>query len=711
MELLAPAGTTAVFATAIKAGADAVYIGAPALNARALGDDFTMADIAAMVDFAHDRGKKLYVAMNTLVKEEEIPLAIETLSLLEALRVDAVIIQDLGIYGLIRKYFPGLRIHASTLFGAHNASAVRFFGNMGFERVVLAREMDINEISRACRSGVDIEVFIHGALCFSYSGLCLFSSFLGGKSGLRGRCVQPCRRRYQWSAGKARRKTGNPRGGSGYFFSMNDLCGVEFLPRLRDAGVKSLKIEGRLRSVQYVGTVVEAYRTAMDGMNGSPDEWERALTRANRLLEEAMGRKTSSAFLESVKPSTVISPYHSGNIGIFLGRFERGEKRKVLLSLKQDLVVGDRVRLHQEKSGERVAFTLKKMVVDGKQAETAAAGDNVLIEVDGEILAGDSLYKVDSRKGRAAQSGGMVRPQQFVRKVRDISSRLRVDKIVAAVQGGHEETAGGGRGRKKGPQLWLKIDNLQVVKHPLPFNPDRLVIVLTRESFKKFLRGGNFLRQFEKKIIWSLPPIIHEPDMTFYQKTIQQLVRVGYRQWQIGHCSQAALFHRVKNCTLSADYTVNVLNAESVGSLRKMNIKNVQLHIETDRDNLLRICGHSANTGRGGVHLGMTVYGWPPLFTARLDASHFIYNRSFVSPKNEIFFLTRGNALTLVLPDRPFSLINEMGELVTAGISYMIVDLTNRKPDRKEMEELGKMLSGRFMKKGMKSFNYHGNLL
>ncbi|MDH4321141.1 MAG: U32 family peptidase, partial [Desulfobulbaceae bacterium] len=259
MELLAPAGSIEAFEAAVAAGADAVYIGAPTLNARALAKHFGMAEIAAMVDHAHQHEVKVYVAMNSLMKEEEIPAATHALAAFEHLGVDAVIMQDLGLYHLARRHFPKLRLHASTLLAGHNSAAVRQFVKMGFQRVVLARELAIPEIAAIHRQNqVELEVFIHGALCFSYSGLCLFSSFQGGKSGLRGRCVQPCRRRYTWS-GKG--KGGAP---SGYLFSMNDLCGIDLIPQLREAGVTSLKIEGRMRSARYVEAVTAAYRMALD---------------------------------------------------------------------------------------------------------------------------------------------------------------------------------------------------------------------------------------------------------------------------------------------------------------------------------------------------------------------------------------------------------------------------------------------------------------
>ncbi len=229
MELLAPAGNIETFNAALDAGADAVYVGAPGLNARNLAKDLTRDQIGAMIATAHDRGRKIHVALNSLAREKDLAHLLETLAYLEALRPDALIIQDLGIVNLVMEYFPSLELHGSTLMAIHNRAGVHTLSSLGFTRVVIAREYTLKEIARLIReSPIEIELFVHGAMCFSYSGLCMFSSYLGGKSGLRGKCVQPCRRKYLVrSSGKSGGKTA---GGSGYLFSMNDLNGLEMVP-------------------------------------------------------------------------------------------------------------------------------------------------------------------------------------------------------------------------------------------------------------------------------------------------------------------------------------------------------------------------------------------------------------------------------------------------------------------------------------------------
>ena len=238
-ELLAPAGSLEAFFAAMEKGADAVYAGLREFSARAKAKNFTLAQMERMTAYAHSLSRRLYVTLNTLVKENELPHLVETLSALEGMGVDGVIIQDMAVARLARRYFPSLPLHASTQMTIHNSPGVRQLEDLGFSRVVLARELHIDEISSIVReSRIGIECFIHGALCFSFSGQCYFSSFLGGHSGNRGRCAQPCRRQYKY------------RGKEGYYFSTNDFSSIDMLPQLVDAGVASFKIEGRMKSAE-----------------------------------------------------------------------------------------------------------------------------------------------------------------------------------------------------------------------------------------------------------------------------------------------------------------------------------------------------------------------------------------------------------------------------------------------------------------------------
>ncbi|MCK5109755.1 MAG: U32 family peptidase, partial [Methanosarcinales archaeon] len=251
-ELLAPAGDRESLVAAVENGCDAVYLGAQILSARASAANFTPDELADAIDYAHLRGVKAYVTVNTLVKDSETMDAADLLYHLDKSGADSVIVQDMGLLSLARSIVPGLPIHASTQMTVHNSEGARFLQAIGVKRVVLAREMTINEIKQVRQNTeIEIETFMHGALCISYSGQCLISSMIGGRSGNRGVCAQPCRKLYELRTAGRRVETDGE-----YLLSPKDLNASRILPELIDAGVDSLKIEGRLKRPEYVACAV-----------------------------------------------------------------------------------------------------------------------------------------------------------------------------------------------------------------------------------------------------------------------------------------------------------------------------------------------------------------------------------------------------------------------------------------------------------------------
>ena len=262
----------------------------------------------------------------------------------------------------------------------HNSQAVAQAAAMGFKRVVLARELTLTELAAICRqSQVELEVFVHGALCFCFSGLCLFSSFLGGRAATRGRCTQPCRRLYQYGQE------------SGYILSPSDLSGLELIPQLEALGIASIKLEGRMKSGEYVARVVQAYRLVLDA---SPNTRLQALAEARELLARTYSRRTTAGFFLGARPQELLAPQDTGNIGLFLGKLTGVEESRATLRLLEPLSTGDRLRLHDSASGERQAFTLKELSWQGKSMPVADAGDVVTIALPESARAGDLLYKV-----------------------------------------------------------------------------------------------------------------------------------------------------------------------------------------------------------------------------------------------------------------------------------------------------------------------------
>lgn len=272
-ELLAPAGNLEIFKGVIESGADAVYVGGSMFGARAYANNFTEEELLEAIDFAHLRGVKVYLTVNTLIKNSEFSKLYDYLLVYYKRGLDAVIVQDIGVVKAIHEYFPSMEIHTSTQMTVTGADGVRFLSQFGVTRVVMAREVSLAEMKRIHEeTGMELEAFVHGALCYSYSGQCLFSSILGGRSGNRGRCAQPCRLPYTVGGKKDE-----------YILSLKDMCGIKALDKLHDAGVYSLKIEGRMKQLEYACGVVKYYRSYIDSKKPVSDaDYDRIKALGNR---------------------------------------------------------------------------------------------------------------------------------------------------------------------------------------------------------------------------------------------------------------------------------------------------------------------------------------------------------------------------------------------------------------------------------------------
>lgn len=272
-ELLAPAGSLEILKGVIESGADAVYVGGSMFGARAYANNFTEEELLEAIDFAHLRGVKVYLTVNTLIKNSEFSKLYDYLLPYYKRGLDAVIVQDIGVVKAIHEYFPSMEIHTSTQMTVTGADGVRFLSQFGVTRVVMAREVSLAEMKRIHEeTGMELEAFVHGALCYSYSGQCLFSSILGGRSGNRGRCAQPCRLPYTVEGKKDE-----------YILSLKDMCGIKALDKLHDAGVYSLKIEGRMKQLEYACGVVKYYRSYIDSKKPVSDaDYDRIKELGNR---------------------------------------------------------------------------------------------------------------------------------------------------------------------------------------------------------------------------------------------------------------------------------------------------------------------------------------------------------------------------------------------------------------------------------------------
>lgn len=753
MELLAPAGSFPAFEAALSEGADAIYVGAPGFNARALSKDFTYAEIDSMIRQAHSRGVKLFVAMNSLVKESELPAAVEALSCFEQMQPDALIIQDLGLLYVARTWFPSLPLHASTLMSVHNSVAARELAQLGFERVVLARELTLEEMGRIHQqSRAEIEVFIHGAMCFSYSGLCMFSSLHGGKSSLRGQCVQPCRRHYSWQQSAKKKRTRAKKGKARYLFSMNDLCAVDVLPELREAGVSCLKIEGRMKSAQYVANTVAAYRMALDCMDAPDQEQEQVLQQAHTLLDDAMARKRTSGFLLTASPAEAISPDQSGSSGQLLGRVKtvrqersRDKKNRLLLTITLQAPVneGDRLRLHNEKSGDQLSFTLRSLQVQGRKQTSAQPGQDVQLSFTGNLhtLNGNSfkgrVYKVDVGSRIVAERIGRKRRKKLLnRKI--IADRRKVEEILnhlcwqgkvkdfgrpqgkKGYRGRRIKNSGGRSGRKELP-WWVVVGSLGDLQQRLPVRAARIIVPLSKSNINNLDKYGNKMRKYKGRLVWRIPAVVQDSELAWYSRCLEDLVSKGFYRFELGHCSQYGLFAFLrrgdwqKKVELYGHYTLNVLNSAALRCVDYLGYQAAMFSLETEGENIAGALAHFKRQGRKkrlrqSMKTGLYVYGYPPLFTARLDGHHFQYKKTFISPRDEHFVLEHTQGLTLARSRLPFSLLKWQQELAAMEVDYLYIDLSGASV-KKELKTVQTLLTQGNSRLPVMSGNFMGTLV
>lgn len=389
VELLAPAGDFSCLKAAIEAGCDAVYIGGKLFGARAFSSNFTDDEIIKAINYAHLFGVKVYVTTNTLIYDKEVERFLEYISFLHKNNVDAVIIQDLGMLDLVRQTFPNLEVHASTQMHIHNLDGASFMEKLGVKRVVLARETSISKIKEIKeKTNIDIEIFIHGALCVSYSGQCLMSSLIGNRSGNRGTCAGSCRQSYSIVD-----ENNNIILNNKYPLSMKDLCSLENLKTLLDIGVTSLKIEGRMKSSSYVYTVVKLYRLAIDSYYKNNNIYidEKELYNLNKIFN----REFTKGFLFDEENNKVINMKRPNHQGVEIGKVINYKNNVATIKLNDEININDGLRIVGKKD---IGVNVNNFYINSKLVKTAKKGDIITIKVNDKVEKDDKvLLTLDSK--------------------------------------------------------------------------------------------------------------------------------------------------------------------------------------------------------------------------------------------------------------------------------------------------------------------------
>lgn len=389
IDLLSPVGDFECLKAAVQNGADSVYFGANIFSARAFAHNFDLDELKHAIEYAKIRGVKTNLTLNTLMKDDEFNDALSLASKAYEFGIDAIIVQDLGLAMKLIESFPDLPIHGSTQMSIHNLNGALELQKLGFKRVVLARELSINEINHICKNtDIEIECFIHGALCISYSGQCLFSSMIGGRSGNRGKCAQPCRLPYELLENDKKIN-------SGHLLSTRDLCGLEYIPSLIDSGVTCLKIEGRMKSPEYVATVTRIYRKYIDlALSGKPY----IIDKIDKIeLMQVFNRGMSSCgHLDNEANKHLVFKDKPNHMGLFLGTIQKYNKSKgyITLKLKENINIGDKISVEKE-SG---SYTISELMENNKNIKETKIGQTVILgRIKGNINSGDKVYKISSK--------------------------------------------------------------------------------------------------------------------------------------------------------------------------------------------------------------------------------------------------------------------------------------------------------------------------
>ena len=390
IELLAPAGSMNALKAAVMAGCDAVYLGGKSFGARAFSKNFDDAEIIDAIKYCHLYGVRVYVTVNTLIYENEVDSFLQYVKFLHKNNVDALIIQDFGMFDLVRKTFPNLELHASTQMHIHNLDGVQLMEKLGMKRVVLARETSIDDIIEIKKnSNVELEVFIHGALCISYSGQCLMSSLIGGRSGNRGACAGSCRLKYDVID-----DNGNKLNKGEYPLSTKDLNSLEHVGELIDAGVLSLKIEGRMKSPEYVYMVVSLYRKAIDSYyeNGCVNIDTDELLK----LKKIFNRDFTKGFLFNTDNNDLIIGYRPNHMGVPVGKIVDYKRGMAKIKLTDNISFGSGLRVIGKKND--VGINVNEIYINNKLVKEASNGDVVTIKVNSDVNVGDIVIITMDKK-------------------------------------------------------------------------------------------------------------------------------------------------------------------------------------------------------------------------------------------------------------------------------------------------------------------------
>ncbi len=690
-ELLAPAGNIESLDAAIGEGADAVYLGLKSFNARLRTSNFAWNQFEAAVGAVHRLGKKVYVTVNTVCEEKETERLYRFLAYLDRIHPDGLIVQDLGIVRMCQEFFPNLELHASTQMNVESAAAANLLYEEGLKRVVVARELGLEEIKYIKEhTKAEIEMFVHGALCVSESGLCLFSSFLGGKSANRGMCAQACRRYYTAEYPEGIKQ--------GYYFSPCDLQLIEQIPELCDLGINSFKIEGRMKSAEYVGSVVAAYRYVIDHYK---EDKKGAIATGKRMLASDFARSKTTYWygFKDVKDgvenagSKILNPNQAGGTGIYLGTVSRVRKAPDGLieevkknaapdadpaSLKIQMAMltggnydpdpGDSIRLHSKDDSGRTSHKVRSVEIDDD--------GNRWIDIPLSHRIGDSVYLLQIKSMSKRYS--RVLPGDLSKFRKQPADEKLPFLDVTPVEG---------RELSYFPEgIYVQVSTIDDVFLAQALHPVRLIIEFTCDTKYDLLNGKTVLPISKKAIFISLDPYCPASKEEELRADLETLIEKGYSSFVVNNIAQIQMLKGKKVHIIAGPY-LYTFNRWAVSFFENQDIGAFIMPYEDSRKNLEATYDLNVRS-----RVLVPVFAYPALFRIRFKLPED-YGFTYFSDKEDgMFKVVSSDDGSFVMPELPFSLLDKTEFLSQAGFKKILVDFSKTKLSKGQIKNVSSSL-------------------
>ena len=685
VELLAPAGNIESLDAAIGEGADAVYLGLKSFNARLRTTNFAWNQFEAAVESVHRQGKKIYVTVNTVCEERETERLYRFLNYLNDVQPDGLIVQDYAVIRMAQEFFPNLKLHASTQMNVESSNAVRLLQKEGFTRLVLARELGLEEIKKIkIETGAELEVFVHGALCVSESGLCLFSSFLGGKSANRGMCTQACRRFY----------TAEVPGGTkqGYYFSPCDLQLIDQIPNLIQAGVDSFKIEGRMKSAEYVGNVVAAYRYVIDHWQ---EDKKGVVAAGKRMLSADFARSkttywygfNSNKDAQEQVSSKILNPNQAGGTGIYLGKISatKPASKELIEAVRKnssndednnsnmiqlatltggayDPDPGDSIRLHKKDDTGRESHKVRSVEIteDGRR----------WLDIPTGFSMGDSVYLLQTKSMSKRYSH--VLPYDLSRYRKQPGDQLLPILDLTSVK--DKELSYFPEG------IYVQVSSISDVFAVQGISPVRIIINYNSETKVDLINQKTVLPFSKKQIYISLDPFCTSSQEDELSEELGKLIQNGYFNFVANNIAHLQMLKNKKVNVIAGPY-LYTFNRWAVSWLENQDVGAFIMPYENSRRNLEATFDQKIRP-----RVLVPVFAYPTLFRMRFKLPQDYDFTYFKDKEEKVFRVNSSEDGSFVIPDEPFCITDKIKVLESAGFKRILIDFSNTKVFRNQIK-------------------------